>query len=371
MLASVAARAQQTPFGVDAPHIALMLPVDSSLYRRHAEALRDGFLAAAQGRGQQKLPIRVYSVGDDAKLAVSSYQQALQTGARLVVGPLLRPAVTAVAGSDVAVPTLVLNVPEGSLPNRPNLYILSLQIENEARQVARLAFRDGRRNAYTVHGDTPLLKRVHQAFIDEFTKLGGKHIADFAHSASPAELNRLKQAADLRVADMAFLALDARRARGIRAYLEPLAIYATSQIYNGNITPTTALELGGIRFVDMPWMVQRDHAAVMIYPRPDYGGDADLDRLYALGIDAWRISEALLARQGEIKIDGVTGQLTLGRDRQFIRELVSASIPEAPQPQFGQLPAAAPAPGTPVTATAAPPAVQTAPPASSKAPAKP
>lgn len=344
-LANNPARAQM-PFGVDAPHIALLLPVDSSVYRHHAEALRDGFLAASKARGQQKLPIRVYPVGDDPKQAVAHYQQALQTGARLVVGPMLRGAVTAVASSDVAVPTLALNVPEGAIPNRANLYVLSLQIENEARQAARLAWRDGRRNAYTVHGDTPLLKRMHQSFVDEFTKLGGRHVAEFAHNTSPAELLRLKQAADLKVADMVFLALDARRARSVRAYLEPLAVYATSQIYTAERSPTPGLELAGVRFVDMPWLVQQDHPAVMIYARQDFGGDADLDRLYALGIDAWRVSEALLARQGDIVIDGVTGKLTLGRDRFFNRELVSARIAEGPAPQFGP-PTNTPAPATP------------------------
>jgi outer membrane PBP1 activator LpoA protein len=345
ILANNPARAQM-PFGVDAPHIALLLPIDSSVYRRHAEALRDGFLAASKSRAQQKLPIRVYAVGDDSKQAVMHYQQALQTGARLVVGPMLRGPVTAVAASDVAVPTLVLNMPEGNVPNRANLYVLSLQIENEARQAARLAWRDGRRNAYTVHGDTPLLKRVHLSFVDEFTKLGGKHVAEFAHNTSPAELARLRQAAELKVADMVFLALDARRARTVRAYLDSLAIYATSQIYTADRSPAAALELAGIRFVDMPWLVQHDHPAVVIYPRQDFGGDADLERLYALGIDAWRISEALLARQGDIVIDGVTGKLTLGRDRFFSRELTSARIADGPAPLFGP-PTGTPAPVTP------------------------
>ncbi len=352
VLTGPAARAQ-TPLGVDAPHIALLLPVDSSLYRRHAEALRDGFLAAAQGRGTQKLMIRVYAVGDDPKQAVAHYQQALQTGARLVVGPMLRGAVSAVAASDVAVPTLALNVPEGNIPNRTNLYVISLQIENEARQVARLAWREGRRNAYTVYADTPILKRVQQAFNDEFSKIGGKLVAEFAHNTSPGELKRLKEAVDLKLADMVFLALDARRARSVRGYLHPLAVYATSQVYTGDANPAAALELAGIRFVDMPWLVQPDHPAVMVYPRPDFGGDADLDRMYALGIDAWRISEALLARQGDITIDGVTGKLTQGRDRFFARELVSARIAEAPAPQIGP-PPAPPAPAAP--APPAPPA---------------
>jgi outer membrane PBP1 activator LpoA protein len=196
----------------------------------------------------------------------------------------------------------------------------------EARQAARLAFREGRRSAYIVTGDSPLLKRLHAAFNDEFAKQGGNIVAEFAYNTSPAELARLKQAVELRVADMVFLALDARQARLVRTYLEPLAVYASSQIYTGETGPAASIDLAGITFLDMPWLLQRDHPAVMIYPRQDFRGEVDLERLYALGIDAWRIGQALLARQSDLTIDGVTGKLTAGHDGQFTRELVAARI---------------------------------------------
>ena len=337
------------PLGVDMPHIALLLPVDSSTFRRHAEALRDGFLAASKIPDPPTLLIRVYPVGEDARQAVASYKQAVSTGARLVVGPLIRGAVTAVANGDISVPTLVLNAPEGTLPKRPNLYVISLQIETEARQAAQLAYREGRRSAYTVAGDSQLLKRIHQAFIDEFVKLGGKHAGEFLYNTSPAELARLRQAVESRTADMAFLALDARQARGVRATLEPLALYASSQAYGGDASPAAVVDLAGIRLLDMPWLLQRDHLAVIIYPRQAYPGDADLERLYALGIDAWRIGQAMLARHSEITLDGVTGKLTQGRERQITRELVSirlgANLPDAPVGPIA--PAVAPAPAKP------------------------
>ncbi|HTE13661.1 MAG TPA: penicillin-binding protein activator, partial [Burkholderiales bacterium] len=131
--------------------------------------------------------------------------------------------------------------------------------------------------------------------------------------------------------DMVFLALDARQTRSIRAALDPLPLYASSQTNSAD--PAMAAELAGIHILDMPWLLQHDHPAVMIYPRQNFG-DADLERLYALGIDAWRIGQAMLARHTDITLDGVTGKLTLGRDRQFTRELVvqrlGQNLPEIP-----------------------------------------
>ena len=319
--ASAQTSAQPTPLGADIPHIALLLPVDSSTFGRHAEALRAGFMAASQFPDPTTMLIRVYPVGEEPKRAVDSYRQAVSTGARLVVGPLVRAAVNAVAAGDISVPTLVLNAPEGGLPNRQNLYSISLLIEAEARQAARLAFQEGRRSAFTVTGPGMLLGRVYQAFVETFVKLGGRHAGDFQYNPSVAELERLRETLATRPADMAFLALDPRQAHTIRPALDTLPLYASSQTFS----PDPGATLAEVRVLDMPWLLEHDHPAVMIYPRQNYG-DADLERLYALGIDAWRIGQAMLARHTDINLDGVTGKLTLMRDHQFHREVVARRL---------------------------------------------
>ncbi len=312
--------------GAAVPHIALLLPVGLPAFARPAAAVRDGFMAAAKARGGSSLPIRIHAISEeDDRSLIDGYRRALDAGARMVVGPLTRSGVTALAASDgVTVPTLALSAPDGGGPLPQNLFVLSLQIEAEARQVARLAFREGRLNAYTITGDTPLQRRMHQAFVDEFSRLGGKHVAEFAATPDLDGLNRIKQAAALGVADMAFLALDFQRARQVRPYLDPLALYATSQVNSVDASPLVSFDLANIRLLDMPWLLQPDHPAVMIYPRQDFGDSTDLERLYALGIDAFRIAQELLNGRTELMLDGVTGQITSGRDRYFVRELVSA-----------------------------------------------
>jgi len=311
----------------EVPHIALLLPLASPAFAKHAEAVRSGFLAAAKVDGGKSLPVRTYAVGDDPQQVVETYIKALGAGARAVVGPLTRNGVTAVAESAaVLVPTLALNVPDGRNPSATEIYMLNLQVEAEARQVAQLAYQEGYRRALTVNGDTPLLKRIHQAFVEEFRSLGGTLVSEQAFSNNPDVLGRIKQATTTATPDMAFLALDVSRARIARAYLGAMAIYATSQVYPGNAGPLAGFDLAGVRFLDMPWLLQPDHAAVMAYPRPDYREVIELERFYALGIDAFRVAQALLAGRPDTTLDGVTGKLTLGRDRNFTRGLTAAQF---------------------------------------------
>ena len=309
------------------PHIALLLPLASKSFGKHAEAVRDGFLAAARAQRGTALPVRPYAVGDDPEQTVDVYIKALAANAQVIVGPLTRNGVTAVIGSAATmVPTLALNVPEGASVPPPEIYMLSLQIEAEARQVAQLAWQDGLLTAATVNGDTPLLRRIHQAFVEEFTRLGGTHAAAYTFTSDPEGLSRIKLAVEAGTAEMVFLALDFARARIARPYFGTLPIYATSQVHPGNADPLAGFDLAGVRFLDMPWLLQPDHPAVMIYPRPAVSGALELDRFYALGIDAYRIALTLLAGKAESGLDGVTGRLTLGRDQQFVRGLTIAQF---------------------------------------------
>ena len=307
------------------PHIALLLPLASPSFGRHADAVRQGFVAAANAGGQGVPPIRVYTVNEDTLNLLASYEQAVESGAQLVVGPLTRNGVAAVAGSSlVTVPTLALNTLNANAQLPARLYLFGLGAEQEARQIARLALEVSRRTAYLVGDNTAVSRRMRQAFVVEFARRGGRIVAEFPYSADQPSLTQLRQTLASGAADMVFLALDSARARAVRPYLgNSLALYATSQVNAGAGTPV-ARELNLVHFVEMPWLLQPDHPAVMIYKRVEFGDAIDLDRLYALGIDAFRIGLELLRNTADPAIDGVTGQIRLTRDQQFVRELPAA-----------------------------------------------
>ena len=326
-LATEGAEARATD-SASAPHIALLLPLDFEAFARAADAVRSGFLEAAKKHSGTPLPVRVYAVSEDTRSIISSYRKAIGAGASVVVGPLTRNGVTALARSPnvITVPTLALNVIEPAGTQSGRFFGLSLQIEAEARQVAQLALSEGRRKAFTVSDATPLAKRMREAFIAEFERGGGHHIADYPYTTDSAGLERMRQASSLKVADMVFFAVDAPRMRTVRPHMPGLTGYGTSQVNPGTSTGVAAADLADVRFVDMPWMVQPDHPAVMVYARRDPRESDDLERLYALGIDAFRIAAELGAGRREIDLDGVTGRLQLGPDGVFRRGLLVTLI---------------------------------------------
>ncbi len=138
-------------------------------------------------------------------------------------------------------------------------------------------------------------------------------ISSTSDAAGPAAnpFGRLKSRIADGEVDMVFLSADGTGARHMRPYLgSSAAIYATSMVNDARQDAGANVDLRGIRFVDMPWMIQADHPAVMVYPRPVYARP-ELQRFHALGIDACRMADALMQGRNPIELDGVTGRLQL------------------------------------------------------------
>jgi len=300
------------------PHIALLLPLQSKDYGAAADAVQQGFMAAAN-RQKPALPIRVYSDFDENSSVVAIYRKAVTGGARAVVGPLTRSGVSALAAEhNIQVPTLTLNIVEGQPAQM--LYYFGVPVEAEARQAAQLAMRQGLHQAIIITSRAQWTKRLQSAFEEEWFASGGGILRETEYNNIPGELADITEMPDTAI----FLAADAKTARLIRPYLpNKLPIFATSQIFTGNDNTLTNYDLNGIRFVDMPWLLQPDHPAVMSYQRANPPLSIDRERLYALGIDAFRLTRLLLSKRIALPLDGVTGDIYL-RDHVFQRMAMPA-----------------------------------------------
>ncbi len=313
------------------PHIALLLPLEDKNFSEAAQAVREGFMAAAS-LNPDGLPVQVYSKFDENLNVVAEYRQAIANGARAVVGPLTRKGVGALAAErNIPVPTLALNTVDAHLAEQ--LFCFGLSAEAEARTVAELAAQQNLHKAIVIATSSPLSQRIEFSFEEAWSKLGLSIVREIDFKGDPSLLNglftipnpaasKVSSAPDeppvpdvLVIPDtLVFLATDAENARRIRPYLPgKLPTYATSQIFGGNDDTLTNYDLNGIRFVDMPWLLQPDHPAVIAYPHSTTPLSADRERLYALGIDAYRLVQLMLAHTlpSALPLDGVTGQIQL------------------------------------------------------------
>ena len=308
----------------DGPAVTLLLPLDAPEFQPAAEAVQRGFLAAMAAEGRTlEVVTRRTDASDERVLA--DYDAAIRAGTRLVVGPMTRSGVAALARTNrLAVPTLALNQPEGSVAIPSSLFVFGLAVETEARQIARRAWTDGQRIATVVSAPTPLSRRSRDAFVDEWLALGG-HLIEVIEVAPRADPALVTEILDRDPPHFVFLADSGDRARQLRPYLgSQMPVYATSQV-NTTSDPLKNLDLNGVQFADMPWLLRPEDPAMARYPRPpDLQGD--LARFYAVGIDAFRIAVALLDGQRDFEFAGVTGRIAVHGSGLVARRPVGATF---------------------------------------------
>jgi hypothetical protein len=312
--------------------VTLLLPLHSDTFGAAAQAVRAGFQAAHE-REPEGITISVLETTEGPQSAVLAYSDAVSQS-DIIVGPLARSDVSAVALSGkVSKPTLALALPESigdeeiGLPQ--NMLSIGLSAEEEARQVADwvgLGRKAGK--AFVISTSLAWQKRAAKAFTVEWQHLGLDaqqiEISSSSGYIGAASLVQMKKRIAEEKPTLLFIALDAAQARQLQLALgKGNIVYGISQL-----NPLTAddwrtaerrPEMNGVRLVDLPWLIQPDHPAVMIYPKPVVAGDQranpDLERLYALGIDAYRVAREIANRRNEFDLDGVTGKLSvrLGR----------------------------------------------------------
>jgi hypothetical protein len=294
--------------------IALLLPLRSSTLAPAAEAVRAGFMAgmARDGTG---FKADVVPTGDGPRDVLDAYARAA-VASDVIVGPLARSAVAALADSDaVTRPTVALSVPEDRAAVPRGMLVAGLSIEDEARQVAEWAAREhphGR--ALILTGGAAWAQRAAGAFEARWAELGhtDQRFPVPSGAAGKAAMEELKQRLEIDPPDLLFAALDSAALRPVRALAgAAIPCYGGGTANPGRMAEPDAPDFDGVRLLDLPWIVRPDHPAVMVYPRPlDTGQPLDMDRLYALGIDAFRVARELALRDGApFGIDGVTGRL--------------------------------------------------------------
>jgi len=297
------------------PPIALVLPLDSPTYGRAADAVRAGFDAAAQAAGV-RYGIHAHTDGE----VLAAIAKARASGAQLIVGPLLRDDLRTVVTSRADLPWVIaLNQLDDGTALPARVYTLALAIESDARQLARRARGDGARTAAVIGSDNALQKRFASAFIDEWILLGGGPPMTLHFDRAPDMLALLRREMGRAPVDAVLLAVDGTDAALAKPYVGAIATYTSSQV-NDRQPRELLRDLDDVWFVDIPWLAEPDALDFARIPRPELP-NAALDRLYALGIDAFGVAWAFAdGPPDRLEFDGATGHLSLDASRQFVRE---------------------------------------------------
>jgi outer membrane PBP1 activator LpoA protein len=222
--------------------------------------------------------------------------------------------------ADATIPwTIALNRLDDSTPLPPAIYTLPLAVESDARVIARRMQMDGARAVDVVASDPPLMKRMAVAFTGEWITGGGAAPAALRFDPSPEALTALRRSLARAPPDAVVLAVDGNEAALAKPFIGALPAYASGLLFE-RPDPAVVRDLNDVRIVEVPWLVTPDAPELAGFARRDFGSAA-LERLYALGIDAFRVSQAFGDDPPQrFELEGATGQITLIDGRQFIRE---------------------------------------------------
>ena len=297
--------------------IALILPLDVPAYERASSAVRDGFFDAAEAAGARSNCI---VIAHDVDGVIGAFEAATSKGVRVAVGPLVRDDLKTLAISNLRLPwTVALNqLDDGSRLPRA-IYSFSLTVESDGRMLAQRARASGARTIDVIAGESPLMKRLASAFAIEWSDNGGKLPAAFRFDAAPEALTGLRRTLQQTAPDAVLLAVDGDRAALIKPFIGSINAYASGLVFE-RPSPAVARDLDGVRVVEIPWLLTPDAPEIAILPRRQFDSAA-LARLYALGLDAYRVAAAFVDGPPEhFALDGATGRISLAPGRQFVRE---------------------------------------------------
>jgi uncharacterized protein len=335
--------------------IALLLPI-SGPHKKSALAIKNGFLAALYNKKSEYKKPKVIILDTNDKSIINVYKQATLAGVDFIVGPLLKQELEFLAKSNqISVPTLALNtLPDNKLYSKL-LFQFGLPPETESHSITEKAWENHHKNAILITQNNDLGKRMMSGIIKNWQDLGG-NIINVIQINNKIDLSSLlKEALGIEDSeyraqelkslgikfnfeprrrqdiDCIFLITNAEHARQIKPllnfyYTGQIPIYAASSIYSG-IKSALDRDLDNIKFCDMPWMLDNSIHNRLIYQsiRTLWSKDfAPYARLYALGIDAYKLSNQIqqLVNMPEVGMSGMTGMLKINENNIIARQLM-------------------------------------------------
>jgi outer membrane PBP1 activator LpoA protein len=327
-------------------HVALLLPVTGTLAAA-GNAVSEGFFAAYADSARNhtpRPPVRIYDSAGTPAGATKAYQQAVNDGAQLVIGPLTRAEVSALFGlPQLPVPLLALNHPDDKSLPANGVSEFGLLPETEGAQAADHMSDNGITNAFVIVSSDDFAQRAAKSFKAELEARGGK-VAGMGNLTGTgvnfgtviSGLGMPTDSGDASTGNNTgiFISMRPQQARLLLPQLKlarvNLPVFGTSHIYTGVDDASANRDLEGVEFCDAPWLFDvqpglPNHGDIAGQLPAAHGTSA---RLFAFGMDAWNLApylDWLRAHPGSY-LPGASGQLTSDQFGRIRRVLVWAKF---------------------------------------------
>jgi uncharacterized protein len=321
--------------------IAVFLPLSGNLEPQGA-AIRNGMLMSYK-ENQGQFTLNFYDT--QSKTMGELYKQAIQEGADMIIGPLLKDRVEELLKSNPTVPVLALNELDQPIVN-DNTFYFSLSAAADAAQAAQYLYGQGYRKPLLIAAQGRIgyssIKAFEQAWaavsqdppvVATFgarNEVQGmvKNALSGRSTARAGEVVQLSAAAP-RSIDVVYVVANSLETRMIKPYVDisvnpmgSLPIYSSSRGYD-SATTEVASELNSMHISDMPLLLggyekQREQIA-LLWPQTQ----GDLLRLFALGYDAVSLAENLqqMRKVNAMQQPGMSGQLSVDASGNIVRVL--------------------------------------------------
>lgn len=293
-------------------------------------------------------------------------QQAQSEGFNLVVGPLLKPEVQAIAQSGSPLSVLALNeLDADKLQPRPNLCYFSLSPEDEAKNAAAHIMADGKRAPLILVPSNDFGQRVAKAFAQEWQSKGGSTVLMQSFGSVASLKESINRGAGIRMTGTPVIVNSQSKAQSIDGQdypaisqpepqvgssdavdsvyivatrdeltlVKPMiemaissrqrpAIYASSRSNQAGNGADYRFEMDGVKFSDIPLLAGANNN-LRKQAQQKLGNDYSLLRLYSLGIDAWSLANNYdqLQHNNQFRLQGASGALTVDNNCVVYRDL--------------------------------------------------
>lgn len=294
----------------DGDTIAVMLPLSGRFAKLVGEPAKLGILASLKDKKSTSKVIFY----DTNKTNISDVVAKVQNdGTKLVIGPILKPEVTALNSSGLKVPSIVLNYVEGNKP--VNQWYFDLGPNYEGAIAASKIFADGYKAPIVIakSNDTSS-QRAAQSFRATLQK--GKKNAVLCQFTDAATAKSELNACPFDKADAAYVNASVVEAVNVKAAIPSnVAVYLTDKSYMGINNSAQEFALSGAMLGDMPWLLT-DSALKASFMQSLPKANNQVQRVFAAAYDSvnFALNIKKLAANKDDVLHGLSGDISLGEN---------------------------------------------------------